>query len=221
MLATVDSCLLAGMEGRLVEVQADAANGDSHFYLVGLASASVKEARDRVRSAIRNSGMPFPQRRLTVNLAPPEMRKDGSVLDLPIAVAILLAHQGLKPPPRSAFLGELALDGTVRPARRGQDDACAQPARHPAAAGPWRSPGGGAGAEPAGRAAAGQAGRLGEAVSRSAPRHLHGGSHRRRLGPRESWRDFAGASRGVVPRRAGGVPGDGCAGTAAAAGGRS
>ncbi len=97
-----------------MEVQADAANGDSHFYLVGLASASVKEARDRVRSAIRNSGMPFPQRRLTVNLAPPEMRKDGSVLDLPIAVAILLAHQGLKPPPRSAFLGELALDGTVR-----------------------------------------------------------------------------------------------------------
>src|SRR5947199_393710 len=114
MLATVDSCLLAGMEGRLVEVQADAANGDPHFFLVGLASASVKEARDRVRSAIRNSGMRFPQRRLTVNLAPPEMRKEGSCLDLPIAVAILLAHQGLKPPPRSAFLGELALDGTVR-----------------------------------------------------------------------------------------------------------
>ena len=114
MLAAVDSCLLAGMEGRLVEVQADAANGDPHFFLVGLASASVKESRDRVRSAIRNSGMPFPQRRLTVNLAPPEMRKDGSSLDLAIAVAIMLAHQGLKPPIRSAFLGELALDGTVR-----------------------------------------------------------------------------------------------------------
>ena len=84
MLAAVDSCLLAGMEGRLVEVQADAANGDPHFFLVGLASASVKESRDRVRSAIRNSGMPFPQRRLTVNLAPPEMRKDGSSLDLSI-----------------------------------------------------------------------------------------------------------------------------------------
>jgi len=114
MLATVDSCLLAGMDGRLVEVQADAGNGDTTFVVVGLASASVREARDRVRSAIRNSGMKFPQRRLTVNLAPPEMRKDGSSLDLPIAVAILLAHQGLKPPPRSAFLGELALDGTVR-----------------------------------------------------------------------------------------------------------
>jgi magnesium chelatase family protein len=114
MLATVDSCLLAGMEGRLVEVQADAANGEPRFLLVGLASASVKEARDRVRSAIRNSGLPFPQRRLTVNLAPPEMRKEGSGLDLPIGVAILLAHSGLRPPPRSAFLGELALDGTVR-----------------------------------------------------------------------------------------------------------
>src|SRR3989442_7500285 len=114
MLAAVDSCLLAGMEGKLEEVQADAANGDPHFFLVGLASASVKEARDRVRSAIRNSGMPFPQRRLTVNLAPPEMRKDGSSLDLPIAVAIPLAHQGLQPPPRSAFLGELAVAATVR-----------------------------------------------------------------------------------------------------------
>src|SRR5438094_10646173 len=114
MVSTVDSCLLAGMEGRLVEVQADAANGDSHFYLVGLASASVKEARDRVRSAIRNSGMPFPQRRLTVNLAPPEMRKDGSVLDLPIAVAIPLAPQGLKPPPRPPFVRGLARAGAVR-----------------------------------------------------------------------------------------------------------
>jgi len=114
MLATVDSCLLAGMEGRLVEVQADAGNGEVKFVIVGLASASVKEARDRVRSAIRNSGLPFPQRRLTVNLAPPEMRKEGSSLDLAIAVAIVLAHEGRRPPPRSAFLGELALDGDVR-----------------------------------------------------------------------------------------------------------
>ena len=114
MLATVDSCLLAGMEGRLVEVQADAGNGEVKFVIVGLPSASVKEARDRVRSAIRNSGLPFPQRRLTVNLAPPEMKKEGSGLDLPIAVAVLLAHQGMRPPAGSAFLGELALDGGVR-----------------------------------------------------------------------------------------------------------
>ncbi len=114
MLATVDSCLLVGMEGRLVEVQADAANGAPNFFLIGLASTSVKEAKDRVRAAIRNSGLRFPMRRVTVNLAPPEMRKSGSSLDLAIAAAVLLAGVGKAPPPRSAFLGELALDGAVR-----------------------------------------------------------------------------------------------------------
>ncbi len=114
MLATVDSCLLVGMEGRLVEVQADAANGGPNFFLIGLASTSVKEAKDRVRAAIRNSGLRFPMRRVTVNLAPPEMRKSGSSLDLAIAAAVLLAGVGKAPPPRSAFLGELALDGAVR-----------------------------------------------------------------------------------------------------------
>src|SRR5438874_69551 len=114
MLATVDSCLLAGLEGRLVEVQADAGNGKPEFHLVGLAATSVREARQRVRSAIKNSDLPFPLARLTVNLAPPEMRKEGSSLDLAIAVSIVLAHDGRKPPPRTAYLGELALDGGVR-----------------------------------------------------------------------------------------------------------
>ena len=114
MLATVDSCLLAGLEGRLVEVQADAGNGKTEFQLVGLAATSVREARQRVRSAIKNSALPFPLARLTVNLAPPEMRKEGSTLDLAIAVSIVLAHDGRKPPPRTAYLGELALDGAVR-----------------------------------------------------------------------------------------------------------
>jgi magnesium chelatase family protein len=114
MLATVDSCLLAGMEGRLIEVQADAANGQPNFFLIGLATTSVKEAKDRVRSAMRNSDLTFPRRRVTVNLAPPELRKTGSSLDLAIAIAVVLAVEGKPPPPRSAFLGELALDGTVR-----------------------------------------------------------------------------------------------------------
>ncbi len=113
MFASVDSCLLVGLEARLVEVQADSGNGDPHFFLVGLAATSVKEARERVRSAIRNSGLPFPGKRLTVNLAPAELRKEGSGLDLPIAVAIALAQLGKAPPPRSAFLGELSLDGAV------------------------------------------------------------------------------------------------------------
>ena len=106
--------MLAGLEVRRVEVQADIANGEVKFLLVGLAATSVKEARERVRSAIKNSGLEFPQRRLTVNLAPAELRKEGSRLDLPIAVAIALARAGKRPPPRTAFIGELALDGAVR-----------------------------------------------------------------------------------------------------------
>jgi magnesium chelatase family protein len=106
--------MLMGLEVRRVEVQADIANGEVKFLLVGLAATSVKEARERVRSAIKNSGLEFPSRRLTVNLAPAELRKQGSALDLPIAVSIALARAGRPAPPRSAFLGELALDGAVR-----------------------------------------------------------------------------------------------------------
>ena len=114
MLAAVDSCTLAGFDVRRVEVQADIGHGDTKFLLVGLAATSVKEARERVRSAIKNSGLEFPGQRLTVNLAPAELRKEGSRLDLPIAVAIALARAGKRPPPGTAFLGELALDGAVR-----------------------------------------------------------------------------------------------------------
>ena len=113
MLASVDSCLLIGLDARHVEVQADSSRGEVAFILVGLAATSVREARERVRSAIRNSGLPFPGKRLTVNLAPAELRKEGSGLDLPIAVAIALTQLGKAPPRRSAFLGELSLDGAV------------------------------------------------------------------------------------------------------------
>ncbi|HSP08845.1 MAG TPA: YifB family Mg chelatase-like AAA ATPase [Candidatus Dormibacteraeota bacterium] len=114
MLAAVDSCLVVGLEARRVEVQADIANGEVKFLLVGLAATSVKEARERVRSAIKNSGLEFPTRRLTVNLAPAELRKEGTALDLPIAVAIALARAKKQPPERTVFFGELALDGSVR-----------------------------------------------------------------------------------------------------------
>jgi len=113
VFAAVDSCTLAGLHVRRVEVQADIANGKPGFALVGLAATSVKEARERVRAAIKNTGLPFPGQRLTVNLAPAELRKEGSALDLPIAVSIALAGAGKKPPARTAFLGELALDGAV------------------------------------------------------------------------------------------------------------
>jgi magnesium chelatase family protein len=85
VFASVDSCILVGLDARLVEVQADSGHGEARFFLVGLAATSVKEARERVRSAIRNCGLRFPGQRLTVNLAPAELRKEGSGLDLPTA----------------------------------------------------------------------------------------------------------------------------------------
>jgi len=115
VLGSVDSCVLAGLDVRRVHVEADISRGgDGKFFLVGLATTTVKEARERVRSAIRNSGLEFPNTRLTVNLAPAELRKQGTGLDLPIAVAIALARAHKPPPPRTAFVGELALDGSVR-----------------------------------------------------------------------------------------------------------
>src|ERR1700736_1378645 len=114
MLATVLTSLVRGLEARTVEVQVDISSGVAGFFLVGLASGSVREAKERARAAIRNSGLRFPHRRLTVNLAPAELRKDGSGLDLAIAVGICLADLGRRPPDGAAFLGELALDGAVR-----------------------------------------------------------------------------------------------------------
>jgi magnesium chelatase family protein len=114
MVITVLSSLVRGLEGRLVEVQVDVSNGDPKFFLIGLASGSVREAKDRVKAAIRNSALSFPKRRLTVNLAPAAMRKEGSSLDLAIGVGVCLADLGLVPPPATAYLGELSLDGTVR-----------------------------------------------------------------------------------------------------------
>jgi magnesium chelatase family protein len=114
MVSSVLSCLLRGLRGRVVEVQVDVSPGKPGFQLVGLGDAGVKEARERVRSAIRNSMLPFPTQRLTVNLAPAELRKEGSGFDLPVAVAISLAMAGRVSPLDSAFIGELALDGSVR-----------------------------------------------------------------------------------------------------------
>ncbi len=106
--------MLVGLDVRPVRVEAYIGRGEVAFVLTGLATTTVKESRERVRSAIRNSGLDFPSTRLAVNLAPAELRKDGTGLDLPIAVAIALARAEKRPPPGSAFLGELALDGSVR-----------------------------------------------------------------------------------------------------------
>ncbi|MDQ6898570.1 MAG: YifB family Mg chelatase-like AAA ATPase [Candidatus Dormibacteraeota bacterium] len=114
MLARAFAAQVQGLAGRPVEVQVDMSTGAVAFFLVGLASGSVREAKERVRSAIRNSGLAFPQRRLTVNLAPAELRKDGAALDLAIAVAICLAVLGKPSQPGLAFIGEVALEGTLR-----------------------------------------------------------------------------------------------------------
>src|ERR1700694_1331785 len=90
MLACVTTAAVVGLDGRLVEVQVDIAQqGLPNFFLVGLPNGSVKEARERVRTAIKNSGLVFPLRRITVNLAPAELPKHGPSYDLPLAVAIL------------------------------------------------------------------------------------------------------------------------------------
>ena len=116
-VARTFGCALWGLETALVTVEADVANGLPHFAIVGLPDTAVQEARERVRAAIRNAGFEFPLRRVTVNLAPAERRKEGTGFDLPIALAILRATGQLTVDPDGLCLGELALDGSLRPVR--------------------------------------------------------------------------------------------------------
>ena len=117
-LAKVNSAAVLGLEGRLVEVQVDIASGLPATTIVGLPDTGVQEAKERVRAAIRNSGCTFPSRRITVNLAPADVRKEGPAYDLPIAVGILLSsEQLLADVSQTMFLGELSLDGGVRHAQ--------------------------------------------------------------------------------------------------------
>jgi magnesium chelatase family protein len=116
MLASINTAAIVGLEGRLVEVQVDiASQGLPTFLIVGLPGGAVREARERVRTAIKNSGLGFPLRRITVNLAPAELPKSGPSYDLPLALAILVAsNQLIAPQPNTMFLGELSLDGQLR-----------------------------------------------------------------------------------------------------------
>lgn len=114
-LARVFSCAVIGLGGELVEVEVDVTPGEPRMFTVGLPDAAVREAQERVRSAIKNSGLAFPHRRVVVNLAPADLKKEGPSYDLPIAVGILLAsEQVLADVSNTVFLGELALDGQVR-----------------------------------------------------------------------------------------------------------
>jgi magnesium chelatase family protein len=120
MIATVKSGAIVGIEAYLVQVEVDVASrGLPKFSIVGLPEVAVRESKERVRTAILNTGFSFPQRRITVNLAPANRKKAGTAFDLPIALGILCAmnqwdNDALE---ELLFVGELSLDGLVRPIR--------------------------------------------------------------------------------------------------------
>ncbi len=119
MLATVQSATLLGVHGQAVDVEVHVGTGLPGFTIVGLPDAACREARDRVRAALESSGIDWPQRKITVNLAPSDVKKRGAGLDLAIAVGILVAGELVDPSALRgrAYLGELGLDGSIRPLR--------------------------------------------------------------------------------------------------------
>ncbi|MDE7167598.1 MAG: YifB family Mg chelatase-like AAA ATPase [Clostridia bacterium] len=116
MLSKITSFALCGLDGVPVEVETDINKGMVSYDLVGLPDAAVKESKERVRSAIKNTGLLFPVNKITINLAPADIKKEGSQYDLPLAISILIAgNQLMAKTDGIVFLGELALDGALRP----------------------------------------------------------------------------------------------------------
>ena len=122
MYVNLRSACVQGIDGRIIDVEIDCSHGLPQINIVGLPDSAVREATDRVRAAIRNSGFKFPQDRITVNLAPADMRKEGAAFDLAIAAGILFASRQWQSvsselSTQSMWIGELALDGCLRPIR--------------------------------------------------------------------------------------------------------
>lgn len=117
MYGKLHSACLYGIDGVIIEVEVDLSSGIPQTNIVGLPDSAVREAIDRVRAAIKNCGYRFPLQRVTINLAPADLRKEGSAFDLAIALAILAASDQVRLPPeeRLLIIGELSLDGTLRP----------------------------------------------------------------------------------------------------------
>lgn len=117
MVSKINSCALMGIDGQIVSVETDISNGIPTFDIVGLGDTAVRESRERVRAAIKNSGVDFPIRRITINLAPANLRKEGSVYDVSIAIGILTASETIINNQLDSymFLGELSLDGEIKP----------------------------------------------------------------------------------------------------------
>jgi magnesium chelatase family protein len=115
MLGKVNTGAVVGLEGYMVQVEVDISPGLPRFYIVGLPDEAVQEARERVRGAIRNSGLVFPMKRIAANLAPADLKKEGPAYDLPIAIGILTATGQVKTDvSKMVFLGELSMDGALR-----------------------------------------------------------------------------------------------------------
>lgn len=128
MHATIFSAALQGIQTHLVEVEVDVSFGLVSFTIVGLPDTAVKESAKRVQTALKNSGAPLPAKRITINLAPADLKKVGTVFDLPIAIGVMTATGQLSLTPtdmrNTLFLGELSLDGAVRPIRGALAIAC-------------------------------------------------------------------------------------------------
>src|SRR5579863_8177800 len=118
MHAKIFSATTVGVEAHLVEVEADISFGLVNFYIVGLPDTAIKESNKRILTSLKNAGFRLPAKRITVNLAPADLKKEGTLFDLPIAVGILLANESLEVPKEflqeTLFLGELSLDGSIR-----------------------------------------------------------------------------------------------------------
>ncbi|MGH2620749.1 MAG: YifB family Mg chelatase-like AAA ATPase [Anaerolineales bacterium] len=119
MLAKVHTAAVLGLEGAIVQVEVDTARGLPSFTIVGLPDAAVQESRERVQAAVKNAGLDFPRQRVTVNLAPADLRKEGPAYDLPIALGTLAASEQIRPESLEGALavGELSLDGSLRHVR--------------------------------------------------------------------------------------------------------
>ncbi len=120
MYAKVKGSSIIGIEGYPIDIEVDLANGLPQFQIVGLPDSSIRESKDRVRAAIKNSNFEFPLKRITVNLAPADVKKEGSAFDLPISIGILLAAKQININnsinlEETLFIGELSLDGTLQP----------------------------------------------------------------------------------------------------------
>lgn len=116
MFSKVFSVSVNGLSGNRIDVELDVSNGLPAFNIVGLPDAAIQESKERVRSALKNSGLSFPSTRITVNLAPADIRKKGPSFDLPIAIGILCRENDFSADyiENSLFVGELALDGKLR-----------------------------------------------------------------------------------------------------------